>query len=137
MYYIFIWFKSKYAHFISIQYASVTSYYVKWRHLSSFDFDDELLLTHIVEWRLLDNLSDSTVRFLIFYIRNTILKLNYFKKLINNTFFLCPDMSRLFIYFPLFPDLFPDLVWVVTGCHWLSRDFPGKGWCYKGPDITV
>ena len=26
---------------------------------------------------------------------------------------------------------------VVTGCHWLSRDFPGKGWCYIGPDITV
>ena len=67
----------------------------------------------------------------------SILKLNYFKKLFKKTFFLCPDMSRLFIYFPLFPDLFPDLVWVVTGCHWLSRDFPGKGWCYKGPDITV
>ncbi len=46
-------------------------------------------------------------------------------------------MSRLFIYFPLFSDLIPDLVWVVRGCHWLSRDVPGKGLCYKGPDITV
>ena len=46
-------------------------------------------------------------------------------------------MPRLFIYLPLFSDLFPDSVWVVTGCHWLSRDVPGKGWCYKGPDITV
>ncbi len=66
-----------------------------------------------------------------------ILKLNYFKRLIKKIFFLCPDMSRLFIYFPLFSDLFPDLVRVVTGCHRLSRDFPGKGGCYKGPDITV
>ena len=35
-------------------------------------------------------------------------------------------------YFPLFSDLFPNLVWVVTGCHLSSRDVSGKGWCYKG-----
>ena len=61
-----------------------------------------------------------------FYIRNTILKLNYFKKLINNTFFF---ISRRVTTFHLFSVISRPFSRLSMGCHGMSlvvTRFPGK-----------